>query len=309
MTNKSLKIAFMGTPDFAVSALQSLINSEHEVVCVYSRAPRPKGRGHKLQKSPIHNLAEGYNIPVFTPKTFKNKEVQEEFIAQNIDVAIVAAYGLILPRSILDAPKYGCLNIHGSLLPRWRGASPIQRAIWAGDKQSGITIMQMDEGLDTGNMIAKCEIDLNSDMTSSKLHDELAEMGAKLIVKVLDNLLRDGELKSEKQNESKFTYAKLLKKSDGNIDWAQNALQIDRQIRAFNPWPGVRGCIHGINFKVLEAAISNQNHNIDAGTILSKNGEIACGDNSVLKLLKIQPEGKNPMDFVSAINGGYIKLP
>ncbi len=308
MLKNPLKIAFMGTPDFAASALQALLDSNHEVVCAYSQPPRPKGRGQKLQKSPVQELAEKYNIPVFTPKSLKSKESKDEFAAQNADVAIVAAYGLLLPKEVLDTPKYGCLNIHGSLLPRWRGASPIQRAIWSGDEKSGITIMQMDKGLDTGDMIAKSEIDLNDDMTSLILHDELADMGAKLVIEILDNISHTGIPKAERQDDSKATYAKLLKKSDGNIDWAQSAVQINRKVRALNPWPGVRGCIDGVNFKILETELVQQEHNKSEGNILSKDGNIACGSNSVLKLLKIQPEGKKAMDFVSALNGGYIKL-
>ncbi len=309
MLKNPLKIAFMGTPDFAAFALQALLDSEHEVICAYSQPPRPKGRGHKLQKSPVHELAEKHHIPVFTPKSLKSKEAQDEFAAQNADVTVVAAYGLILPKSILDAPKYGCLNIHGSLLPRWRGASPIQRAIWAGDKKSGITIMQMDQGLDTGDMIAKSEINLDNNITSPILHDKLAAMGAELIIEVLNNISISGKKpNAEKQNDSQATYAHLLKKSDGNINWAQDAIQIDRQVRALNPWPGVRGNIRGVNFKILKTKPTDLQHNNTEGEILSKDGDIACGNNSALKLLKIQPEGKKAMDFVSALNGGYIKL-
>ena len=306
-TIEPLKIAFMGTPDFAAVALQGLLNSRHEVVCVYSQPPRPKGRGHKLQKSPVHLLAEQHNIPVFTPKTLKDKDAQAEFAAQEADIAIVAAYGLLLPEAILNAPKYGCLNIHGSLLPRWRGASPIQRAIWEGDAKSGITIMQMDKGLDTGDMIVKSEIALNSDTTASSLHDSLADMGAKLAIEVLDKLSSTGKLEAEKQDDTLATYAHLLKKSDGDIDWTQSAAQIDRQIRALNPWPATRAVLQGKSFKITAAIIEDFPARSDkCGQILSKNGNISCGDNSVLKILKLQPEGKKAMDFASAINGGYI---
>ncbi len=308
MTNTPLKIAFMGTPDFAAHTLRELCKSEHEVMCVYSQPPRPKGRGHKMQNSPVHDLAEHNNIPVYTPKSLKKKEEQEKFAAHNVDVAIVAAYGLLLPEAILNAPKYGCLNIHGSLLPRWRGASPIQQAIWHGDAKSGVTIMQMDKGLDTGAMIAKDEITLGADMTATSLHDLLAHMGANLTLEVLDILTRDKKLISEKQDDALVTYAHLLKKSDGNVDWKQNALQIDAQVRALNPWPGVWADIGGRKFKILEAELDNYQHDKRCGEVLSKDGLLSCGQNTALKLLKIQPSGKQAMDFISAVNGGYIDV-
>ncbi len=305
--SKKLRIAFMGTPDFAAHALRELCDSEHELVCVYSRAPRPKGRGHKLQNSPVHDLAELNNIPVFTPKSLKSRASKEEFAAHNVDVAIVAAYGLLLPEAILNAPKYGCLNIHGSLLPRWRGASPIQQAIWHGDEKSGVTIMQMNKGLDTGNMIAKDEISLGSNMSASKLHDLLADMGAKLALQVLDDLAHDGKLDAHKQNEELVTYAHLLKKDDGIINWNQSAAQIDRQVRALNPWPSTWAEIGGKKFKIHKVELDGYECNdCKCGEILSKDGLISCGQNTTLRILKIQPAGKKAMDFASAVNGGYI---
>ncbi|PCJ97042.1 MAG: methionyl-tRNA formyltransferase [Zetaproteobacteria bacterium] len=313
---EKLRIAFMGTPDFAAYALRALVNSHHEIVCVYSQPPRPKGRGHKVQKSPVHDLADTHGISVFTPKSLKGSDAQEEFAAHDIDIAIVAAYGLLLPPEILDAPKYGCLNIHGSLLPRWRGASPIQRAIWDGDELSGVTIMQMDKGLDTGDMIAKLEIQLGTDMTATKLHDELAEIGADLVLNVLERLAKDGSLSAEKQDEALVTYAHLLKKSDGLVDWTQSALQIDRQVRALNPWPGVWTEIQEKRFKIHVAELGDIDYpnyagalcdeGLCAGALLNKDGLMLCGRKTVLKLVKIQPEGKKPMDFSSALNGGYI---
>lgn len=305
---EKLRIAFMGTPNFASHALRALVDSAHDIVCVYSQPPRPKGRGHKVQKSPVHELAEIHGIPVFTPKSLKNADVQEQFAAHKADIAIVAAYGLLLPLEILNAPKHGCLNIHGSLLPRWRGASPIQRAIWDGDDASGITIMQMDKGLDTGDMIATSEISLGADMTAATLHDALADMGADLMLDVLARLVVEGSLSAEKQDDALATYAHLLKKSDGVVDWEQSALQIDRQIRALNPWPGVWAEIQGKRFKILEARLGDTglSNDTSVGTILNKDGLIACGKNTALRLNKIQPEGKKAMDFASALNGGYI---
>ena len=230
-----MRIIFMGTPDFATPALQKLIESEHEVIAVYSQPPRPKGRGMVLTKSPVHELAESHNIPVFTPKSLK-KSIEEQNSIQklNADVAIVAAYGLLLPKAVLDAPKYGCINIHGSLLPRWRGASPIQHAIWKGDKTSGITIMQMDEGMDTGDMLLKAEVPITNETTAQSLFDELAGMGGDLVLDVLKNV---DTIQPEIQDDTLVTHAPMLEKSDGEIDMNAPAHDIDCQIRGLNPWP------------------------------------------------------------------------
>ncbi len=284
-----LNIIFMGTPDFAATALHALIESSHNIICAYTQPPRPKGRGQKVQKSPVHMLAETHTIPVHTPKSLKSPQEQDIFAAHKADIAIVAAYGLLLPQAILDAPKFGCLNIHASLLPRWRGASPIQHAIWKGDEKTGITIMQMDKGLDTGDMIAKAQIAIDEDMTAGKLHNALAQMGAELILKTLETL----PLKGKKQDEAQSSYAPLLKKSDGQIDWSQTAQDIDRQIRALNPWPGVWAEIQGKRFKILAAKPGH-------------NKGFPCGQGTYLDIITLQPEGKNPMTLTSAINGGYL---
>ncbi len=308
MSDKPLNVIFMGTPDFAAEALQRLIESDHNIVCVYSQPPRPKGRGHKVQLSPVHALAEQHNIPVYTPKTLKTEEAQQEFTSHEADIAIVAAYGLLLPKAVLDAPKYGCLNIHASLLPRWRGASPIQHAIWKGDRESGVTIMQMDEGLDTGPMIAKSQVILRDDMTASDLHDILAREGATLVLEVLDRLVENGVLHAQHQDDGFSIYAPLLKKADGIIDWECNAIEIDRQIRALNPWPGVWGEIGGKRFKILKASPKVMVCDGACGQILDKDGHVICGGDSTLQILELQPEGKKSMDFKSALNGGYIDL-
>lgn len=318
MPKDSLKIIFMGTPDFASQTLEALIKSKHDIIAVYSQPPRPKGRGHKVQKSPVHELAQAHNIPVFTPKALKSKEEQEHFAAQKADVAVVAAYGLLLPKAVLEAPRYGCLNIHGSLLPRWRGASPIQHAIWKGDEKSGITIMQMDIGMDTGAMIAKSEITLGTEMTTSKLHDALAKMGAASVLNVLEKLGQERKLETTTQEEAYAIYAPLLKKEDGVIDWRQIADEIDAQIRALNPWPGVWTAKsanktenkEAQRFKILEARPQTAPYPTQEplGTILNKNGEIMCSDKTILKIIKIQPEGKKAMDFPSALNGNYISV-
>jgi len=308
MSQHSLKVIFMGTPDFAAVALQALIDSDHEVICAYSQPPRPKGRGHKVQKSPVHELAESHNIPVFTPATLKDKDAQGEFAAHNADVAIVAAYGLLLPMAVLEAPKYGCLNIHASLLPHWRGASPIQHAIWKGDNTSGVTIMQMDKGLDTGDMILKDHIDITPQTTAASLHDDLAQMGGRLALQVLDDLVKRGQVDAEEQNDTLSSYAPLLKKSDGQINWQDKASDIDQQIRALNPWPGVWGEIQGKRFKILQADLVGDHAQGEVGSVLNKNGDIVCGSGTALRIIKLQPEGKKAMDFNAALNGGYIAL-
>ncbi len=311
MSQEALKVVFMGTPDFAVQALQALINSPHEVCAVYSRAPKPKGRGHKVQKSPVHDLAESHDIPVYTPKTLKNEEEQEHFAALKADVAIVAAYGLLLPEAVLDAPRFGCLNIHASLLPRWRGASPIHHSIWKGDDKSGVTIMQMDKGMDTGAMISMNEIRLNAKTTVTQLHDDLADIGARLVLDVLEHLTTDGSVQAQVQDDELSTYAPLLKKEDGRVHWTQISDEIDRQVRALNPWPGVWAIgKDGKRFKVLEAHCPKTLYPTQEklGTVLNKNGEVMCSDGSVIKITKIQPEGKKPMDFASALNGNYLSV-
>jgi len=308
MAESSLKIIFMGTPDFAAVALQSLIDSGHEVICAYSQPPRPKGRGHKVQKSPVHRLADENNIPVYTPKSLKSQEDQELFAAHNADIAVVAAYGLLLPEEVLNAPKYDCLNIHASILPRWRGASPIQHAIWKGDDISGVTIMQMDKGLDTGDMIATSQIPIDNEMSAAKLHDALAEIGGELVIDVLNDFAEDKEIQYQKQDNELSNYAPLLKKSDGKINWQQSAVEIDRQVRALTPWPGVWSVIGDKRFKMLQTQVTYKKTDKSAGTILDKDGSVSCGDKGILKIITIQPEGKKAMDFTSVLNGGYLKI-
>jgi methionyl-tRNA formyltransferase len=277
-----MRVIFMGTPDFAVRALQGLIDSNHDVIAVYTREPKPKGRGMEMQKSPVHALADTYGIDVHTPKSLKKSvEEQAKFASLNADVAVVAAYGLLLPKAVLDAPKHGCLNIHGSLLPRWRGASPIQHAIWKGDDVSGITIMQMDEGMDTGDMISKIEVPITTDTTSQSLFDDLSQLGGKAILDVLNNI---ETIAPKKQNDALATHAPMLKKSDGEIDIGMTAQEIDCQIRGLNPWPGTY--VHGLKgrVKILQAHIEH--------------------DKIIFDL--VQPEGKKAMDLKSAQNGGYL---
>ena len=297
-----MKIIFMGTPDFSVGALQVLINSEHEVIAVYSREPKPKGRGQQVQKTPVHELAEQNNIPVFIPKSFKkDPEAVAHFQKLEADVAVVAAYGLILPLSVLKAPKFGCLNIHASLLPRWRGASPIQHAIWKGDEVSGVTIMQMEEGLDTGPMLSKREINIEK-LTANELHDALSVIGAEMIVEVLKDI-PPGEV----QDDAQSIYAPMLKKEDGLIDWAQTSHEIDCQIRALNPWPGTYTSLDGKRLKILSGEVVYTTFDEKPGTILPK-GAVACGNGLAYQIKMIQPENSKAMDVTSALNGHHLKL-
>lgn len=294
-----MKIIFMGTPEFSTGALQKLIDSEHDVIAVYSQPPRPKGRGQQVQKSPVHLLADTHNIPVFTPLSFKkDADAVAQFQSLKADIAVVAAYGLILPQSVLDAPKLGCLNIHASILPRWRGASPIQHAIWKGDAVSGVTIMRMELGLDTGPMLLKREVAITKDTTAQSLHDALSQLGAGMIVEVLKDI-PEGEI----QNDAESVYAPMLKKEDGLIDWSDSADAIDRQVRALNPWPGTYTIAKGKRLKILSGELSQQTAQ-KAGQISAK-GEVSCGE-GVYKILSLQPENAKAMDIASAFNGKYL---
>ncbi|PZP54817.1 MAG: methionyl-tRNA formyltransferase [Micavibrio aeruginosavorus] len=302
MTDNRLRIIYMGTPDFSVPALQTLIDSDHEVIAVYSREPKPKGRGQQIQKTPVHELADKYSIPVFTPKSFKkDPEAVTQFQDLKADIAIVAAYGLILPLSVLNAPKFGCLNIHASLLPRWRGASPIQHAIWKGDQISGVTIMQMEEGLDTGPMLLKREMNIES-MTTPELHDALSVMGAEMVVEVLQNIPQ-----GERQNDAISIYAPMLKKEDGLIDWHHSAIDIDRQVRALNPWPGTYTSADGKRLKILKGHVVKPELDEKPGTVLPK-GAVMCGGGFAYQIEIVQPENSKPMDAASAINGHHLKI-
>ncbi len=301
--SKKLKIAFMGTPDFSVHILDALVAAGHDVVCVYCQPPRPAGRGHKLQPSPVQKRAEELNIPVRTPKSLKKDAVaRADFAALHLDAAVVAAYGLILPQKVLDAPKYGCINIHASLLPRWRGAAPIQRAILAGDAQSGVCIMKMDAGLDTGPVLMRGAVPITNTTTAPELHDALARQGAKLIVETLENI---DTIAPEPQTEDGATYAKMLAKEDGKIDWTQPAAAIERQIRALTPWPGVWCLLNGQRMKVLAAKIEQRSGK--AGEILDRHLIVACGKDALL-LEKVQPQDRKPMDGLSLMNGTHMNV-
>lgn len=305
---KPLNIIFAGTPDFAAQHLQALLHSQHNVMAVYTQPDKPAGRGKKLQASPVKQLAEQHNIPVYQPKSLRNVEAQAELQALNADVMVVVAYGLILPKAVLETPRLGCLNVHGSILPRWRGAAPIQRAIWAGDAQTGVTIMQMDEGLDTGNMLYKVYCDISPTETSASLYNKLAELAPPALIEVLDQL-ESGKFIAEKQEDSQSNYANKLSKEEAKLDWSHSSTQLERNIRAFNPWPMAyfstedkEGNVQTL--KVYQAEVL-PHQDKPAGTILraDKTGiQIATAD-GVLNILQLQPAGKKTMSVQDLLNG------
>ncbi|MDD4616894.1 MAG: methionyl-tRNA formyltransferase [Alphaproteobacteria bacterium] len=303
-TSKPLRIAFMGTPDFAVAALKALHEAGHNIVAVYCQPPKPVGRGYQVKKTPVHVAAEEMGIEVRTPKSLRDPAEQEKFKALNLDAAVVAAYGLILPKAVLESPKLGCINIHGSLLPSWRGAAPIQRAILAGDKETGITIMQMDEGLDTGAVLLKEAIEIKDYMSAHTLHEELMLMGARLIVKALDELA-SGSIKAVPQSTEGATYAAKLSREDGKIDWTKPAYEIERQLRALHPWPGVFFLHNGEPVKVLGADIVERWG--EPGTLLADDFTVACGKQA-LKLYQVQRPGKAAVDGASFLRGARIPV-
>lgn len=303
---KPLRIAFMGTPDFVIPTIQSIIESPHDLVCVYTQPPREKGRHKKLEKTPVHVFAEENNIETRHPQNFKLIDDLEKFQDLNLDVAIVAAYGLLLPQPILDAPKFGCVNIHPSLLPRWRGPSPIQYAIWKGDKETGVSVMSLEKSMDTGPIIAQSIQEITPTTNFESLNINLWKKGTSLLGDVLDNLSKTNQLQSTPQSSENISYCKLLTKEDGRINWSQSSLQIDCQIRGLNPWPGT-WCLNKKNsrIKILQTSVLNETSDKPIGTILN-DGKIVCGHKTILNFQKIQPENKNPMLIHDALNGGYL---
>ncbi|MAD47305.1 MAG: methionyl-tRNA formyltransferase [Oceanospirillaceae bacterium] len=300
----ALRIVFAGTPDFAAAHLRALIASEHDIIGVYSQPDRPAGRGKKLQPSPVKQVALEHGIPVYQPLNFKDPAAVEELKSLNADVMIVVAYGLILPQSVLDAPKYGCLNVHASLLPRWRGAAPIQRCIEAGDMVTGITIMQMDKGLDTGDMLSKVTTGIAADETGGSLHDRLAGMGPPALLSTLAKL-QAGELNPEIQNDMLACYAHKLSKEEGLLDWNLSAVELERRVRAFNPFPVAYTLLGDHRIRVLQAEAIEKVTDMLPGTIVNvspKGVEVACGEN-VLRISKIQLPGKKAMSVADVING------
>jgi methionyl-tRNA formyltransferase len=298
-----LRLAFMGTPDFAVPALLALLEAGHDLAAVYTQPPRPAGRGHKPKPSPVQATAEARGLPVRTPPSLKDPAEQAAFAALALDAAVVVAYGLILPQPILDAPRLGCLNIHASLLPRWRGAAPIQRALLAGDSETGISIMAMDAGLDTGPVLLTERLPIGPDNTAATLHDRLAALGARLVVEALEGL-DAGRLQPVPQPAEGATYAAKLTREEGRLDWRRPAAALERQVRALTPWPGAWFEAGGDRIKVLSAEIVESPGSSDAkpGRVLDDRLNVACGDGT-LRLAKVQRAGKAPMAAADFLRG------
>lgn len=297
-----MRIVFMGTPEFAVPTLTEIVGNGHEVVAVYTRAPKPAGRGQAERKSPVHQQAESFGIPVFTPKSLKGEAEQIVFASHDAEIAIVVAYGLLLPRPILDAPKLGCLNLHGSLLPRWRGAAPIQRAVMAGDARTGIIVMQMEEGLDTGPMGLIEEMAIGPDMTSGELHDQMMLVGADLMGRALAAVER-GSLHFTPQPEEGATYAKKIEKAEARIDWSRPATEVHNQIRGLSPFPGAwfELELNGapVRIKALRSTLAEFS---GAPGQIGPDLTIACGTGAV-RLMTVQREGKGAMDAATFLRG------
>ncbi|WP_083607940.1 methionyl-tRNA formyltransferase [Teredinibacter haidensis] len=299
-----MNILFAGTPEFAARHLQALLDSEHELVAVYTQPDRPAGRGKKLTPSPVKQLALSAGIPVRQPASLKSAEAQQELAAFQPDVMIVVAYGLLLPQQVLDAPKLGCLNVHASLLPRWRGAAPIQRAIEAGDTESGVTIMQMDIGLDTGDMLLKARSVITSEDNAASLHDKLAAQGPSALLETL-SLLDKGDTQAEKQNDALANYAHKIDKAEAKINWREPAELIARKVRAFNPFPVCFTTLNGERLKIHTAETSPIGTDAAPGTVLAadrKHFHVACGE-GVLMISRLQLPGKKAMSLDEFANG------
>ncbi|MCG7941050.1 MAG: methionyl-tRNA formyltransferase [Candidatus Thiodiazotropha lotti] len=299
-----LKIIFAGTPDFAASALQALLTTEHRVVAVYTQPDRPAGRGRKVQFSPVKQLAVAHNLEVFQPKTLKDPEAQQMLEQHQADLMVVVAYGLLLPQAVLDIPRLGCINIHASLLPRWRGAAPIQRAILAGDETSGVTIMQMEAGLDTGPMLSIRSTPIDPAETGGSLHDRLAELGSEALIEVLPGL-SEGRIEAVPQDDSLANYASKLDKEEAKIDWSQAAVQIDCQVRAFSPWP-VAHCLYGDKvMRIWSSEVVGGDGSVTPGQVVASGRagiDVATGE-GVLRITQLQMPGKRAMaagDFLNA---------
>ncbi|EKO3410299.1 methionyl-tRNA formyltransferase [Vibrio fluvialis] len=301
--SQSLRIVFAGTPDFAARHLAALLSSEHEVIAVYTQPDRPAGRGKKLTASPVKNLALEHNIPVYQPENFKSDEAKQELAALNADIMVVVAYGLLLPKAVLDTPKLGCINVHGSILPRWRGAAPIQRSIWAGDAETGVTIMQMDVGLDTGDMLKIATLPIEASDTSGSMYDKLAELGPQALVECLSDIAQ-GTAVAVKQDDALANYAQKLSKEEAKIDWTLTAQAIERCVRAFNPWPMSHFAIADNQIKVWQARVEAGSSNQAAGTILKadKTGIYVATGEEILVLESLQIPGKKALPVQDILN-------
>ena len=302
-----MNVIFAGTPEFAARSLQALLSSDHRIIAVLTQPDRPSGRGRQLTASPVKQLAQTHNIEVFQPTSLKDETAHALINSLNADVMVVVAYGLLLPENILQLPRLGCLNIHASLLPRWRGAAPIQRAIEAGDTKTGVCIMQMDAGLDTGDVLKIGEIEIDQQDTAASLHDKLAQLGAGLIVSTLDQL-QCGEINPQPQDEQGANYANKLHKDESWIDWQQSAQQIVNKIHGFNPWPGAKTHYQEQELKLLRAQVVQVNSEFLPGTIIQADKAIIVqtGDQGV-EILQLQKSGARPMHSKEFLNGFELK--
>ncbi|MCU7959773.1 MAG: methionyl-tRNA formyltransferase [gamma proteobacterium symbiont of Bathyaustriella thionipta] len=300
----SLRVLFAGTPEFSVSALRALIDSQHELIGVYTQPDRPAGRGRKLSASPVKSLALEHHIEVCQPLSLKDEKEQQRLQKMQADVMVVVASGLILPPAVLTAPRLGCINIHASLLPRWRGAAPIHRAILAGDTETGVTIMQMDEGLDTGDRLLTLRCPIKEEDSSQSLHDRLAALGAEALMQALPAIV-DGSIQAQPQDDALATYAHKLKKEEADIDWRQPAEVICRQVRGLNPWPVAQTTFNAGKLRIFAAVVVNSDQSAAAGSVLQASADgidVACGE-GVLRILSLQMPGKRRMpaaDFINA---------
>jgi methionyl-tRNA formyltransferase len=301
--SQPLKIVFAGTPDFAAKHLAALLSSEHDVIAAYTQPDRPAGRGKKLTASPVKALAIEHDIPVFQPQNFKSDEAKLQLADLNADLMVVVAYGLLLPQVVLDTPRLGCINGHGSILPRWRGAAPIQRSIWAGDEQTGVTIMQMDIGLDTGDMLSIATLPIEPTDTSATMYDKLAQLGPQALVECIAKLAT-GSIQPIKQDDELANYAKKLSKEEAKIDWTQPAIDIERCVRAFNPWPMSHFNSQKNTIKVWQSRVEISSSNEVPGTILKadKSGIYVATGKDILILEKIQIPGKKAMPVQDVLN-------
>jgi methionyl-tRNA formyltransferase len=298
------KIIYAGTPDFAVEGLKQIIdNTDYDVIAVYTQPDRPAGRGRKLTASPVKACALAHDIPVYQPSSLKSKDEQTFFASLDADLLVVTAYGLILPKAILDAPKYGCINIHASLLPRWRGAAPIQRSILAGDAETGITIMNMDIGLDTGDMLLKQSCKIGATQTASDLHDELMALGGKALLKVLPTIF-DGSVVAEKQNDELALYAKKLNKAEAKINWSDDAPYIVRMVNAFNSWPVAQTTMDEKVIRIWKAEQLVETSNAEYGSVIrySKDGIVVATGKGVVNIVEMQMAGKRKMAVSDIVN-------
>jgi len=303
MSTPPLRIIFAGTPEFAATSLEALIRSEHQIVAVYTQPDRPAGRGRKLTPSPVKLVAQAAGITVCQPENFKQPEAQAQLARFDADLMIVAAYGLLLPQAVLDTPRLGCINVHASLLPRWRGAAPIHRALLAGDDETGITIMQMDAGLDTGAMLFKLACPIDTDDTSGSLHDRLADLGAEALLDALE-LLQRGTLQGEPQDNAQATYAHKLSKNEGEVDWGRSARELERQIRGLNPWPVAYSELQGERVRIWGAEALPQPCDQPPGTLIDagRDGLHVATGKGILSLTRLQLPNARQLDAADLLN-------